>query len=84
MLGKSISSNLVTGMEQPAQVFFSTKIGGSVKFSVGIVHTFMTHTENRDGLTIQPTIVHSDQATGPVLSYWDYFPIRILDSGTDV
>ena len=34
--------------------------------------------------TIQPTIIHSNQATRPGHNDQDYFPIGSLDSGTDV
>ena len=66
--GKSIPRNLM--MEQPFQVYFLTEIGGSLKFSVGITQTFRTHRENQNNMTIQPTIVHYNQATGWVHSDW--------------
>ena len=34
--------------------------------------------------TIQPTIVHLNQATGPGHSDQNHFPIRILNSGIDI
>ena len=83
-LGKSITRNLMTGTEQPAQVLLPTEIGGSVQFSVGIVNQFRTHKSNRTGPTIQQTIVQSKKATGPGQSDWEYFPLTSLDSGTDV
>ena len=33
--------------------------------------------------TIQPTITHSNQSTGPVQSDQDYLPLGSLDSGTN-
>ena len=51
---------------------------------VGIAHPFRTHRANWHGPTIQPNITHSNQATGWGHSDWDYPPLRILDSGTDI
>ena len=84
LLGKIIARNLMTGIEQPAQVSLSTEIGGSVKFSVGITNPFRTNTTNRTDPNIQPTTVHCKQAT--VLGHSDQYhtPLWSLDSGTDV
>ena len=51
---------------------------------VGIVNLFRNHTANQTEPTIQPTIVHYNQATVTGHSDWEYLPLRILDSGTDV
>ena len=72
----------MTGMEQPSQVLFPTEIEGSVKLSVGIVHPFRTHTVNRNDPTIKPTIIHSNQSTGPVHIDQDYSPLGNFYSGT--
>ena len=74
----------MTDTEQLAQILLPTENGGSVKFSLGIVNSFRTHTENRMDPTIQPTIVHSNQANRPVLSDWYHLPLSSLCSGTDV
>ena len=72
------------GVEQPAQVLLPTEIGESVKLSVGIGNQFRNHTANRTYPTIQPTITHSDQPTGPGHNDRDYSTLGSLDSGTDV
>ena len=84
MLVKNIPSSIMMGTEQSAQVSLLTEIGVSIKFSVGIAHPFRTHAANQNEPTIQPNLVHSNQATGSGHIYWDYSPLRSLDSGTDV
>ena len=37
-LGNIVTTNLMRGTEQPSQVLFPIKTGGSKKFSVGIAH----------------------------------------------
>ena len=69
---------MMTDTEQPAQILLPTENGGSVKFSLGIVNSFRTHTENRTDPTIQPTIVHSNQATRIGHSDQENFPIGSL------
>ena len=78
-LGKSITRNMITGMEQPSQVYLLTEIGGSVKLLVDIANPFRTHKANRKYPNIQPTIVHSNQATGPGHSDQDYSSLGSLD-----
>ena len=55
-----------------------------MKLSVVVANPFRNHKANRKKPTIQPTIVHFNQATVPGHSDWDYFPLGSLDSGTDV
>ena len=43
-LGKIITRNLMTGMEQPDQVLLLTEIGGYIKLLVVIANPFRTHT----------------------------------------
>ena len=74
----------MSGMEKPVQVSLPTEIGGSVKFLLGNVNPFRTHTENRADLTIQPTIVHSNQANVLGHNYQYHFPLGILYSGTNI
>ena len=54
----------MTGMAQPPRVPLPTEIGGSVKFLVGFVNSFRTHTVNLTDLSIQATIVQFNQETG--------------------
>ena len=69
MLGGGITRNHITGREQPAQMPLPTnEIGGSIKYSIGIANPFRTETENWTDPTIQPTIFHFNQVTGPVYS----------------
>ena len=71
----------MAGTEQPAQIVFpTTEIGGSVI----IANTLRTDTENWMDLTIQPTIFHLNQATGPGHNERNHFPIGCLNSGIDV
>ena len=70
-LGKSNPKNFMTGTEQPDQISFPTEIGASVKLLVDIVNPFRTHTANRNDSTIQPTIIHSKQATISVHINWN-------------
>ena len=51
---------------------------------MGIANPFTTDTENRKDPTIQPTIVHFNQATVPGHSDWNHFLLSSLYSGTDV
>ena len=74
----------MTIMAQPDQFLLQTEIGGSIKFLVGITNPLMTHTENQTDPTIQPTIVHPNQTTGPVQSDRYHYPLGILKSSTDV
>ena len=84
-LGKIITRDWMTGMDQPAQILFpTTEIGESVKYSMGIANPFRTDTENQREPTIKPTIVQFKQETGPGHIYRNHFPLRILDSGTDI
>ena len=81
---KSITRNPMKGTEQPDQVSLPTEIGGFVKISVGIANPFRNNTSNCMDPTIQLTIIHSNQATVPEHSGWDYSPLGSLDSVTDV
>ena len=68
----------MTGTEQPAQILFlANEIGGYVS----IASTLRADTVNQTDLTIQPTIIHFKQATGPGHSDRNHFPIGILNSG---
>ena len=49
-----------------------------------IADPFSTDTENRTDPTIQPTVVHLNQATGLGNSDRNHPPLISLDSGTDV
>ena len=71
-------------MEQPDQVSFTTEIGGSVKFLVGIANPFRTNTVNQKDPTIHPTTVQSNHTNGQWHSDQDYLHLSSLDSGTDV
>ena len=52
----------MTGTEQLAHILLlTTEIGGSV----GMANILRTDTENRTDPTIQPTIFHLKQETGP-------------------
>ena len=78
LIVKSITRNQMTSTEQPAQILLqTTEIGGSVKQSVDIVNPFRTDIANRMETTIQPTIMHFNQATGMVNSDRNHFPIGI-------
>ena len=59
-LGKSITRNMMTGTA--AQLLLPTKIGGFVKFLVGTVNPFWTHTDNWIDPTIKPIIIQYNQA----------------------
>ena len=58
----------------------TTEIGGSVS----ITNTLRAYTENWTDPTIQPTIIHFKQVTGPGHSDPNHFPIKSLNIGTDV
>ena len=81
-LGKYPARNLIT--EQPDQVSFLMKAGGSEKFLAGIVHPFRNHKASPNELIIQPTINKSNQSTIQGHSDWYYFPLGSLKSGTYV
>ena len=71
----------MVGTEQLEEILLpTTEIGGSVS----IANTLRTDTDNRTDPTIQPTIVHIDQATKRVQSDQNHFPIGILNSGIGV
>ena len=72
---------MITGTKQPAQGLLPTEIGGSVKFLVGIVNPFRTHTVNRTKPTIQPTIFPSNQDIVTVHRERNYFLIGSSYSG---
>ena len=57
---------------------------GSEELYVGIAHPFSSQIACWNNPTIQPTIVHSNQANGWGHSDWYYFPIMSLKNGTDV
>ena len=56
----------------------------SEEFFVGITPSFRSHGSRCNYPNIQPNIVHYNQATGWGHSDWDYLPLGILKSGTDV
>ena len=74
----------MAGTEQPDQILLPAEIGGSIKYSIGIVNPFSNGTSNQTDPTIQPIIVHLNQMNGPIHSDQRYFPLVSLDSGTDV
>ena len=88
-LGECPSKHLVT--EQPAHTnstavkkfLLTIKTLGYEEFSMGITHPFRIHGSCRNGPTIQPNTVHSNQATR-----WGhsdrYSPLRSLKIGTGV
>ena len=51
---------------------------------MSIANPFRTDTSNRIDPSIQPTILHFEQATGAEHSDRNHFPLSSLDSGTDV
>ena len=61
-------------------MFLTTELGGSVS----ITNTLRADTVNWVDPTIQPTIIHSKQATGLGKSDQNHFPIRSLNSGIHV
>ena len=68
------------GTEQPAQVLLlTTEIGGAIS----ITNKIRTDTANRMDPTIQTTIFHFNQATGPGHSDRNHFPLGSLYSSTD-
>ena len=72
-------------MKQPSQISFpTTEIGGAVKHSMGIANPFRDNTVNQTDPNIQPTIVYFKQATVPVHSDPNHFPLGSLDSGSEV
>ena len=81
-IGKSLSRNMMT--EELVQVSLLSEIRGPKKLSVVIAHLFSTHRESWNLPTIQPTIVHYNQATGWGNRERDYFTLGILYSGTDI
>ena len=81
LLGKSITRNQITGTEQLSQIMFlTTEIGGSVSTA----NTLRTNTVNRRGPTIQPTIIHLNQATRMGHSERNHFLIGSFNSGIGV
>ena len=82
-LGKIIPMDLMTCMRQPAQVFLTAKIEGSVKLSVGISKPFGKTDKIQNEPNIQPTITQSNQSIGPGHIDWDYFPIMLVYIGTN-
>ena len=90
MLGEYPPMHLVT--EQTAhtnrtgmkQFLLPIKNVGSEEFSVGIAHPFGSHKACRNGPTIQTTIPQSNQVTRWGHSDWEFPPLGILKSGTDV
>ena len=71
MLGKIIPRNMMMGTEQLSQVSFPTEIEVSKHFLVGIAQPFLTNKANQNDLKIEPTIVHSNQATRTGHSDWE-------------
>ena len=71
----------MAGMEQPAQILLPNT---EIRVFVSIVDTLRTDTANQTDLTIQPTIFHLNQATGPGHNERNHFPIGGLNSGIDV
>ena len=77
-LGKGITRNRMTVIEQLAQILLTTtEIGGSIS----IVNALMTYIENRTDPDIKPTISHFKQETGPGYSEQNHSPIGSLHSG---
>ena len=70
--------------EQLSQVLLPIESWESENFSIVIAHPFSTQRSIWNDLTIQLTIVHSNQATRWGHSDRDYLPLGILKSDTDV
>ena len=77
LLGESITRNRMTGTEQLSQILLpTTETWGSVR----ITKTLRADTANCMDPTIQPTIIHFKQETGPGHSDRNHFPIGGLNS----
>ena len=80
-LRKSVTSNRMTGTEQPAQILLpTTEIGGFVS----IANALSTDTENHKDHTFQPTTVHLKQTTRMGHNDQNHFPIGSFNSGIDI